>query len=122
MTTVWSFFLAGFGEEIFFRGYIQSRINHAFGRPFRSLGIDFGPGLILSSFLFGLLHVLNTCDYYHGHFKFAWWFGLMAFCSGLFQRSLREKTRGVLAGSIAHGLEDVLTQLARFFNGGKTAR
>jgi hypothetical protein len=39
----------GFGEEIFFRGYIQSRVDQAFGLPFRLLGFEFGPGLLVSS-------------------------------------------------------------------------
>jgi hypothetical protein len=39
----------------------------------------------------------------------------MAFFSGLFCGCLREKTAGILAGGIAHGLGDVLAQTARFF-------
>src|SRR5258706_5285938 len=70
LTTVWLFFGAGFGEEIFFRGYIQSRIDQAFGFPFHFLGFNFGPGLLISPLLFGFLHVLNTVDYFHGHFDF----------------------------------------------------
>jgi membrane protease YdiL (CAAX protease family) len=38
-------FLSGFGEKMFFRGYIQSRLSHAFGRPHRCLGMSFGVGL-----------------------------------------------------------------------------
>ena len=33
LTVLWLFFGAGFGEEIFFRGFIQSRVNETFGRP-----------------------------------------------------------------------------------------
>lgn len=114
-TAAWTFFGAGFGEETFFRGYIQSRVNLAFGRPWRILGTEFGWGVIVSSMLFGLLHVLNTCDYFRGHFEFAWWYGCMALFSGLFYGCLREKTGSILAGGIAHGLGDVLAQTARFF-------
>jgi len=113
-TAAWTFFCAGFGEETFFRGYIQSRVNLAFGRPWRILGTEFGWGVIISSVLFGLLHVLNTCDYFRGHFEFAWWYGCMAVFSGLFYGCLREKTGSILAGGIAHGLGDVLAQTARF--------
>ncbi len=63
LTVLWLFFAAGFGEEIFFRGYIQSRLNQAFGRPFRFMGVDFGIGLILSSLLFGFIHALNPVDF-----------------------------------------------------------
>lgn len=44
LTVLWLFFGAGFGEEVFFRGYIQSRVNEAFGRPFTVLGSASGLG------------------------------------------------------------------------------
>jgi membrane protease YdiL (CAAX protease family) len=62
------FFGSGFGEQIFFRGYIQSRVDQAFGCPFRLLGFDsFGGGLLVSSLLFGLIHVLNLPLDIHGN-------------------------------------------------------
>jgi hypothetical protein len=39
---VFQFFFAGFGEEILFRGYMQSRLNEDFGRPWRLRGVSFG--------------------------------------------------------------------------------
>jgi membrane protease YdiL (CAAX protease family) len=47
----------GFGEEILFRGYIQSRLNEAFGRPYRFFSVPYGWGLIIASILFGITHV-----------------------------------------------------------------
>jgi membrane protease YdiL (CAAX protease family) len=111
LAVLWLFFGAGFGEEIFFRGYIQSRVNQAFGFPFRFMGVDFGWGLIVSSVLFGFIHVLNTVDYFGGRFDFAWSWWLPNFASGLFFGFLREKTKSVLAGSIIHGLLDVLASV-----------
>jgi membrane protease YdiL (CAAX protease family) len=108
LAVLWNFFCAGFGEEIFFRGYIQSRVNWAFGRPFRFLGVDFGFGLLVSSVLFGFIHVLNTVDYFGRRFDFAWWWWLPNFASGLFYGLLRERTKSILAGGIMHGLTDVL--------------
>jgi hypothetical protein len=35
LSTLWLFFCAGFGEEIFFRGYVRSRVDEALGHPFR---------------------------------------------------------------------------------------
>ena len=72
LRVLWLFVGAGFGEEIFFRGYIQSRVNQAFGRPWQVLGLQFGVGLIVSSLLFGFIHALNTVDYFSGRFEFAW--------------------------------------------------
>jgi uncharacterized protein len=108
---VWNFCCAGFGEEILFRGYIQSRMNQAFGRPWRFLGARFGVGLIVSSALFGLIHVLNTVDYFSGRYDFAWLWWLPNFASGLFFGLLREKTHSILAGGIIHGLSDVFARV-----------
>jgi len=35
-------FFLGLGEELLFRGYIQSRLNLAFGRPFMFFGVQWG--------------------------------------------------------------------------------
>ncbi len=43
---LWQFFVSGFGEETFYRGYIQSRINAEFGRPYTFKEVRFGPGLL----------------------------------------------------------------------------
>ncbi|HWY88120.1 MAG TPA: CPBP family intramembrane glutamic endopeptidase [Gemmataceae bacterium] len=107
LTVLWLFFGAGFGEEIFFRGFIQSRVNEAFGRPFRFLGVEFGWGLVVSATLFGCIHVLNTVDYFGGRYDFAWLWWPPNFAAGLFFGLLREKTRSILAGAIVHGLSDV---------------
>ena|SRR2546422_3136032 len=71
LVVLWTVFGAGFGEEMFYRGYIQSRVDLAWGKPFRIAGVNFGAGLIVSSLLFGFLHALNTVDYFHRRFDFA---------------------------------------------------
>jgi membrane protease YdiL (CAAX protease family) len=109
---VWLFVCAGFGEEMFFRGYIQSRINETFGRPVHVLGLDFGLGLVVSSLLFGLLHGLNTVDYFRGHYEFAWWYGMENCFVGLFYGCLREGTDSVAAGGVTHGLVNVLARVS----------
>src|SRR5258705_24354 len=68
LTVLWLFFGAGFGEEIFYRGYIQSRVSEAFENSW--------PGIFISSLLFGFLHALNTVDYFRGRWDFAWWYAL----------------------------------------------
>jgi CAAX protease family protein len=107
LTVLWCFFGAGCGEEIFFRGYVQSRVNEACGRPWRLLGIRFGWGLIVSSLLFGCVHALNTVDYFHGRFAFAWAYGLESMFVGLFYGALREKSGSLVTGAVVHGLVDV---------------
>jgi hypothetical protein len=112
LEVAWLFVCAGFGEEMFFRGYIQSRINETFGRSFHVLGLDFGYGLVVSSLMFGFLHALNTVDYFHGHYEFAWWYALQNFFIGLFYGCLREGTDSVVAGGVTHGLVNVLARVA----------
>lgn len=107
-TVIWQFVFSGFGEEIRFRGYYQSRLNQAFGRPFRALDVPFGPGLIITSVLFALVHVLNTADLFAGRYEFAWWWGLWAFFGGVFFGLIREKTGSIVAAGIAHGLPDAV--------------
>lgn len=112
LTALWCFFGAGFGEEIFYRGYIQSRVDEAFGLPFRLLGFEFGMGLLASSLLFGLVHVLDTVDYFAGHFNFGWGYGVQNFFEGLFYGCVRAKTGSVLPGAIMHGFGDVFARIS----------
>ena len=39
---VYTFIFVALGEEILFRGYIQSRVNEAFGRPYIFFGVNWG--------------------------------------------------------------------------------
>jgi membrane protease YdiL (CAAX protease family) len=107
-TVVWQFVLSGFGEEFAFRGYIQSRLNQAFGRPVRLFGIPFGAGLIIASLLFGLWHADNTYDPAIGLSSAAWGWGLWTFVGSLIFGLIREKTGTLLAPGIAHGLPDAV--------------
>ena len=91
-----------------FRGYFQSRLNQAFGRPVRLFGIQFGIGLVIASLLFGLLHAFNTYDPAVGLSSLAWGWALSSFVGGLFFGVIREKTGTLVAPSIAHGLPDAV--------------
>ena len=110
-TVGWTIIGAGFGEEIFFRGYIQTRLDLAFGKPIALPGIRFGVGLIVSSLLFGFVHALNTVDYFHGRFQFAWASGFFNCFAGAVYAVMRERTGSIFPGVIAHGLEDVMTRI-----------
>lgn len=109
---VWQFFFSGFGEEIFFRGYIQSRLNVAFGRPYEWKGIQFGAGLFITSAIFSITHMLNTANIWLGDFNLAWWWGSFTFVGGLLFGLLRERTKSVVAPGLLHGLEAVGEGLA----------
>ena len=107
-TIVWQFILSGFGEEFAFRGYFQSRLNQAFGRPMRLLGIQFGLGLIVSSLLFGLLYAFSTFDPAIGFVSLGWGVVTGNVLAGFFFGFIREKTGTILAPGIAHGLPDAI--------------
>jgi membrane protease YdiL (CAAX protease family) len=107
-TVVWQFFFSGFGEEFVWRGYVQSRLNQAFGRPMRVFGVQFGMGLIIASLLFGFLHAFNTYDPEIGFASLSWGWALFTTFGGLFFGILREKTDSLLAPGVAHGLPDAV--------------
>ena len=114
-TVVWQFIFSGFGEEIFFRGYIQSRLNAAFGRPYEWKGIRFGAGLFITAAIFATTHVLNTANIWLGNFNMAWWWGTFTFVGGILFGLLREKTQSVVAPGVLHGLEAVGEGLGLLF-------
>jgi len=93
-------FSTGFGEEILFRGYIQSRLNHSFGKPFHTWGVSWGPGLIIASALFGILHCLQHTG--------TIWLGMWTFFGGLVFGWLRERTGSIIAPALVHGVPYVL--------------
>lgn len=101
----WRFVCAGIGEEIFFRGYLQSRLDRAFGRPWRLIGTSFGPGVVIASALFGLVHALNPFDTFRGSGTLAWGHALAA--TGMPYGFLRARTGSVAAPALLHGLLDV---------------
>lgn len=102
-TVLWQLIVSGFGEEIRYRGYYQSRVNQEFGKPYQLMGIRFGPGLIVSSILFGLVHAFNTFNPLIGLYDLAWPWALFTVAGGFFFGLLREKTDDVTACTIAHG-------------------
>jgi len=106
-TIVFQFYFAGFGEEILFRGYFQSRLNQDFGRPWKIKGVSFGPGLLITSALFGVFHILNPFNPFVGKFELDLLWGISSFFGGLLFGFLREKTGTILSASLGHGLLDL---------------
>ena len=100
-------FFVGFGEEIMYRGFVESRLNQAFGRPFLFFGVPWGWGLVLASLLFGFTHVLNV-DAATGQTGWYWGWGLWTTFGGLTFGYIRERTENVLAPALLHGLPQAL--------------
>ena len=97
-------FFLGLGEELLFRGYIQSRLNIAFGRPFTFSGVHWGWGALIASALFGLMHVINLGGLASAQWHLTPWWALWTFASGLVLAFVREKTGSIVAPAILHGL------------------
>lgn len=97
-----------FGEEIIFRGYIQSRLNEVFERPYRFFGIEFGWGVIITAALFGLTHVGLTSSLIAGEINLHWAWGFWTFFGGLVYGLVREKSGSVLAPALLHGLPQAI--------------
>jgi len=105
--------MVGFGEEIKFRGYFQSRINEGYGRPWKFFGISFGPGLLIVSLLFGLSHIIQfgVFNPFLGQYDFNPWMGLQAFFGGFFYGLIREKSESIVSSGIAHGVPNAFGQV-----------
>ncbi len=105
----------GFGEEILYRGYMQSRLNEAFGKPYHFSGVAFGWGAIITALLFGLTHVgiLRWVLDLSGEVTWAW--GFWTIFSGLVFGLVREKSGGILAPALLHGLPQAIATVAMLF-------
>jgi membrane protease YdiL (CAAX protease family) len=88
----------GLAEEFKYRGYIQHRLNVAFGKPFKIFGFKFGWGLILASLIFGMGHVIEPGE------SLQWAWGMWTTISGLCFGIIREKGGGFLSSAIVHGI------------------
>jgi len=93
-------FIVGFGEELFFRGYLQSAMNRYFGKTFMLGGVKFGWGLILAAAIFGLSHALVSAPP-------TWPWALWTFIIGLTLGFIREKDGSILAAVILHAIIDM---------------
>lgn len=84
-------------EEFFFRGYLQTQLNRGFGRPWRILGADCGPGLVLAAVLFGACHLV------YGNISH-----LDRILPGLFFGWLRERTGTIAVPALYHGAANLI--------------
>ena len=105
-------FFVGLGEEMLYRGYLQSRLNEAFGRPFSFFGVPFGWGAIITAVLFGFTHVgiLSWALGLTSEVTLAW--GFWTIFSGLVFGFVREKSGGILAPTLLHGLPQAIASVA----------
>ena len=105
----------GFGEEILFRGYMQSRLNEVFGKPYRFFEVSFGWGAIITALLFGLMHIgiLRWILGMTTEVTLAW--GFWTIFGGLVFSFVREKSGGILAPALLHGMPQAIAFVAMLF-------
>ena len=106
---IYFYLFVALSEETLFRGYIQSRLNSVFGRPKHFLGVSWGWGLIISSVLFGLWHLgwkPGTLEWPHV---------LWTMFAGLIFGFVREKSEGVIAPALLHGIMNYGPQAILFY-------
>ena len=85
-------FFVAIPEEMFYRGYLQSRLDEHFGTPWRLAGASLGWGWLLTNVLFAFGHSIVD---------FQWWHFAIFFPSLVFGW-MRARTGGVMAGAFFH--------------------
>lgn len=89
---------AAIPEEVFYRGWLQSQFNGAWPTSRTIMGARIGKGLVFTSFLFALGHVIIE----YSPVRVAVFFPSLIF------GWLREKTDGLVAPILFHGLSNLL--------------
>lgn len=95
------FILIALPEEIFFRGYLQTRLQAVMPQRWRLWGGDVGPAVILTSFLFAISHLVAIPSVDR----------LAVFFPSLLFGWLRDRTGSIAAAVLAHALSNVLMQV-----------
>ncbi len=103
---IWQVLVGGFAEEFMFRGYIQSTVNREYGRHWTVNGVKFGPGILVSSILFGLSRAMRVMKPWSGIYTLNVGLGLYAFALGLFYGMIREATGDIIGSGAANALID----------------
>ena len=95
----------GLSEVLFFRGYLQRRLDDWLGRPYQLFGARVGVGLIGANVLFSIAHVIVRGDPR----------SIDVFFPGLLFGWLQSRTNATLAPVLFHGLSNVVLFTLRGF-------
>jgi hypothetical protein len=96
---VGQFFVIALPEEAFFRGYLQSALDATWKPRWRVLGAWLGPGLLVSSLIFAVGHVLTTPSPAR----------LAVFFPALVFGWMRARTGGIGASVVFHALCNIFS-------------
>jgi membrane protease YdiL (CAAX protease family) len=92
--------VVGVPEEVFFRGYLQTRWNRVLGTPWRLAGARVGPALLLQGVVFAICH-LATGD----------WTRLRVFFFAVLAGWLRERSGSILGPAVYHAVANLWFRL-----------
>jgi hypothetical protein len=98
---LWQLAMIALSEELFFRGFVQASLNARWTARWRLLGAEVGWAWPTTAALFAVGHLATTPHPAR----------LMVFFPGLLMGWLRERTGGLLAPVVFHGLANVLMEL-----------
>lgn len=101
---IWNLVGVSFPEEVFFRGYLQTRLAKVMEKRIKLLGTDIGLAVIVTSAVFALAHLIKGFDFRY----------LAVFFPSLLFGWVRERTNTILAPSLLHWLSNLTLFL---FNG-----
>lgn len=87
-------------EEFFFRGYLQTQCDQVWGKPYRLLGAECGPGLVAAAALFAVCHL-----FYGGPAR------LIVLFPGLLYGWLRARTGTIAVPVFYHAASNLLMQV-----------
>lgn len=90
-------FFVAIPEELYYRAYVQSRLDEVWAPRWRVAGALVGPGLIVSSLIFALGHSVVAAQ---------WWHPAILFPSLVFGW-MRARTGTILAGAFFHAWSNV---------------
>jgi len=113
---LWFFIFVGFAEELFFRGYIQSRLNEVFDRRFESflwVRFEWMEGTLITGVIFfGLPHILTAINPFKGRIiltPLIFLITISACFIGVVLGVIRERSGDILLPTVIHGAIDFMT-------------
>ena len=101
MVVGYHFFFVAIPEEFFYRGYLQTRLDEAYGVSWTIFGARLGWGWIITCVVFAVGHSLVD---------FQWWHFAIFFPSLIFGW-MRARTGGIIAGAMFHAWANITVSI-----------